>query len=181
MHALHNEAIFCVGIRRDRLEGTHVPMFASMISISIRLRPSRPASVKDSPGCERLPHDHGQLYRLYPQDVKCMNPLRPNYGKKVEISSSGPVLYRSWSRSTGLADAHAWAAQDDARCSALAQLFALVGVTLAAAAASAFLHRHTPLLLSLSCLGGVGWCSMLNSCTADRPRGRYAFRRGCIS
>ena len=37
-------------------------------------------------------------------------------------------------------------------------------------------YRHTPLQLSLSCLGSAGWRSMLSSCAADGPCGRDARR-----
>jgi len=42
-------------------------------------------------------------------------------------------------------------------------------------------YRHTPLQLSLSCLGSAGWRSMLSSCAADGPCGRDACRCSCVS
>ena len=61
---------------------------------------------------------------------------------------------------------------------ACAQLIALAGVTLAAAASSARL-RYV-LLLLLSCLSGTGCCSMLGSCTAKFSSRHETRRRGFV-
>jgi hypothetical protein len=65
-----------------------------------------------------------------------------------------------------------------ARCSARAPLIAQSGVTLAAAAASAALSIVAAALALRGLSGSVR--SLLGACTADRPVGCDARRRGCV-
>jgi len=65
-----------------------------------------------------------------------------------------------------------------ARCSACAPMIAPLGVTLAAAAASATLSIDAA-ALAFESLGGTGR-SLLGVCAADRPVGRDARRRSCV-
>jgi hypothetical protein len=66
--------------------------------------------------------------------------------------------------SSSCSRSRAWA-QYSTRCSALAQMIALAGVTLVAAAALAW-HRYT-LLLSLTYSGGARWRSTRTRCSAQ--------------
>lgn len=92
------------------------------------------------------------------------------------------ALCRLGIHSSSCSRSRAWA-QDSTRCSALAQLIALAGVTLVAAAALAW-HRYT-LLILLTYSGGALWRSTRTRCSAQ---GRLtalagvtlAAARGCV-